>query len=410
MAFPDPYALMAATSAIPLDSQDSAEAQIFALNTKDFQLLRREYASNTKDFAFIPYGPSLTGSDGDDQLGTVTPDMFDAVLNAAAFDMEMDYPGSSQVHGFSLYTPYKELSRDSKISAALQTRIMNSVQRDWIVTPASDDALDIKAADMVRAHLAALESHAPLELYDTAVLEEVSGFDQVQTQLLGALLMGFAAAEIIWDKEGSEIFPRTIKPKGQHRWAMYLSERGWEPRLLTRRDRSVGIPVPARKFLFYRHRPECGPFGKGLGHELYFPTTYKRRTLELFLIHGQRYASPTIFLEVPPNASEDVTAAARAAASEVGSEAAITVPQGMGITQFEGKVGNNSTYEKLLSYLDGQNAQVILGQTGTLDQQTDGGSRAQDQVADSQTTTLGQAGHGRALCLPGANAHQLDNK
>ncbi len=362
------------------------EAQIFALSTKDFQLLRQEYAGNTKDFAFIPYGPSLTG---DEQEGVVTPDMFDSVLNAAAYDMEMDMPGSSQVFGFSLYSPYQELSRDCKISAALQTRIMNSVQRDWIVTPASGDALDIKAADMVRSHLMALETHSHEdEDYPYAVLEEVSGFDQMQAQFLDALLMGFAAGEIIWDKDGSEKFPRAIKPKKQHRWSMYLSQRGWEPRLLTRGDRSVGVPVPAKKFLFYRHRPEHGPFGKGLGHELYFPTAYKRRTLELFLIHGQRYASPTIFIEVPPNASDDITAAARAAVGEVGVEAAITLPQGMGIHQFEGKVGNNSTYEKLLSYLDGQGSQVILGQTGTLDQQTDGGSRAQDEVADNQTVRL----------------------
>lgn len=370
------------------------EAQIFQLNTSDMAALRREYAKDTRDFQLIPYGPSLTPSDNIDPLneleGVVTPDMFDAVLNAAQFDIELNYPGTlGKVHGFSLYTPYRELERDTKVSAALQTRIMNSVEREWLVTPASEDAKDIAAADMIRRQLAAMETHTQ-ELGETALLDSASGFDQVQAQFMDALLMGFAAGEVIWDKDPlmGGVFPREIKPKPQHRWAVYLSQRGWEPRLLTRGDRTLGVAIPSRKFLFYRHRPSHGPFGKGLGHELYFPLSYKRRTLELFLIHGQRYASPTVFLELPPNVGSDVAEAARTAASEVGSEAAITLGNGTKVIPFEGRVGNNSTYKTLVEYLDAQVAQTILGQTGTLDQSSDSGSRAQDEVADVQSLRL----------------------
>jgi phage gp29-like protein len=402
------------------------EASVFQLNTSDLAALRREYAKDTKDFQIIPYGPQLTPSATLDPLteqeGIVTPDMFDAVLNAAQFDLEMNFPNSiGRVHGFSLYTPYKELERDTKVSAALQTRIMNSVERPWEITPASQDAADVAAADMVREQLAAMETHTP-EIGETALLDSASGFDQVQAQFMDALLMGFATGEVLWDKDGGGmVYPREIKPKPQHRWAVYLSQNGWEPRLLTRQDRTLGVAVPARKFLFYRHRPHAGPFGRGLGHELYFPLSYKRRTLELFLIHAQRYASPTVFLELPPNVGEDVAEAARDAASDVGTEAAITIGSGTKVIPFEGKVGNNSTYDKLISYLDGQVSQVILGQTGTLDQDTGGGSRAEDEVADLQTLRLAKqdsdafcAYVGRTLIswivnenMPGARAPKL---
>ena len=367
-------------------AQQDSEPEIFDLSTRDMAGLRRELAGDSKDFILYPFGPSLLG--GDEREGIVTPDMFDGVMGAAQWDLEADYPGTGSVYGFAnLYTPYRELERDTKVSAALASRVIISIERDWEVTPGGEDDIDQQAADMVNAHLMALDTQQS-PLLENAVLSEASSFDQMQANAFDALLMGFSASEVLWNKDGKEVYPQEVKFKKQHRWNMYLGANGWEPRLLTRSDRTLGTPVPPRKFLFFRHRPKYGPFGRGLGHELYFPVAYKRRNLELFLVHGQRYAAPTIFIEVPPNASDAIVEAARAAVEQVGMEAVITIPQGLKVITVEGKVGNNNTYKELLAYLDAQISQVVLGQTGTLDQTSDGGSRAQDEVADLQTLRI----------------------
>lgn len=369
--------------ASPIGSPARGSNEVFPISVAELMRSRREFASDQSDFLLHPYGPSLAG---DEQEGIITPEMLDSVLGVAQYvDEEYGYPGTGRVYAYDVYAPYKELERDTKICAALEQRITTAVEHPWHVEPGGTDDIDIRAADMVREHLEALDSPSPI-VADYALIEEMDSYDQLEASFADALLMGFAAGEIIWTPEGRKgARPGQIKMKGQHRFKAYLGEDGWQPRLLTRTNQTYGTPLPPRKFLFYRHRPKRGPFGEGLGHQLFFPALYKRKTLEYFLIHGQRYASPTAFIEVPRGSSAEVVESAKYAASQVGIEAAIAIPEGTGITPFEGKVGNNSTYRELLKYLDGQISQIIIGQTGTLDQSGDSGSRAQDEVADLQT-------------------------
>lgn len=238
---------------------------------------------------------------------------------------------------------YEEVRRDGHALAVLGKRGAKVLAREWTVTPASEEPLDVAAADLVERQLAALP------------------FDLICRDLLSATLFGFSASEIEWGVHGSEIVPLRIVNHNQGRIAFDLD---WQPRLLTREAPLDGMALPARKFIVHRHEPDgSDPYGRGLGRVLFWHVLFKREGVGFWSHFLEKYASPTPVAKYPlgtPPAEQDRLLHHLLALVQQG---ALAVPIGTEISFLEAARSGAASYEEWCRYWDEQTSVAVLGET-----------------------------------------------
>jgi phage gp29-like protein len=278
---------------------------------------------------------------------------------------------------------YEELERDAHVFAVLESRKLDVVQREWIIEPASQSAKDKRNAQMVEAMLRNLATTTPDAEKDQAIISTGTGFDQACHGLLDSLMYGVSMAEIMW-AGGKEIYPQDLRTRHPRRFGFTLTEDGWVPRLRTRTNIAIGEPIPPRKFIFHHHQLHYGPYGRGLGHRLFWPVFFKRQDIKFWLVFVEKFASPTTIAKFPVGASDAEKDAVMSAIQSIASETGVGLPEGYELDLLEASRSSSAdSYEKLANWCDAQISKAVLGQTGTTDQSTGGGSRARDEVAAS---------------------------
>ena len=309
-------------------------------------------------------------------------------LDATHFDSVLRTEGN----GYNLFEIYQEIERDCHAFAVLQSRKLDVARREWEIKPwqqrnASIRRKDQKTADMVADMLKAIGSSGADEIDGKALIQSgESGFDTWAYAALNALLYGFSGSEIIWSG-GKERYPERLVYRKPHRFRFELIPEGYLPLLKVRA--SLDIPLPPRKFIFHYHQPENGPFGLGLGHRLFWPVWFKREDVKQWLLFSEKYASPTIAVMHPNNATAVEIGEALETAEAMSSQVAIAVPEDFRYELLEAqRSGSINAYKDLVSWCDEQISKAVLGQTGTTDQSSGGGSRARDEVAERVSIRL----------------------
>lgn len=236
---------------------------------------------------------------------------------------------------------YDDLERDPWVYACLHKRKMAVIGRSWNVEPASDSRLDKKAADMVRAHLNALD------------------FDTACYHLLDAILKGRSAGEIMWVVDGNELRPGEIRPRDGRRFTF---DDNCALKLLTMTSPLYGEAVPDRKFIVHRFGAKDGnPHGLGLGQKLWWPVFFKRQGLSFWLQFLDKFGAPTAIGKYQPgvdiNQLED-------ALRRIAHDAGVALPDGAAVELLEAKRSGTGTHDGLVRYMDEQIAAAILGEGG----------------------------------------------
>jgi phage gp29-like protein len=261
--------------------------------------------------------------------------------------------------GVRSYRIYDEIRRDPHAHAILQKRKLEVISREWQVVAVSDRRNDKKiAADIER------------------LLKSVS-FDQLTRGLLGAILKGFAVAEIIWTRNGGIWTPSAIKVKKQNRFRFDVNG---GLRMLTRSAPVEGVAVPDRKFIVHRHSiddDDDDPYGVGLGSVLFWPAWFKRQVLANWLQATRKHAAPTTLAQYQgafDKAKQDLLAEALMAMQASDS---LIVPENVKVELLEAK-GSNVQSEELARYLDELMSEAVLGETLT----TNSGERGARSLGD----------------------------
>ncbi|MGJ7605476.1 DUF935 domain-containing protein [Variovorax sp. LT1R20] len=244
---------------------------------------------------------------------------------------------------------YRELKRDGKVFDGLQKRQLALIGKAWQVEPVDADAPNAtKDAETL-----------------TAILKE-SAFDRVCSELLEALLAGYAVAEIIWTIRNDMIVPKRIVKRAQRRF-VYVQEDENEPpqlRMLKRENMLTGVPVPDRKFIVHRVNPEDdNPYGTGLGLQLYWPVFFKRKGIVAWNKLCDRFGSPTLHGKYPRSAGPKEKGTMADALRAFSSDGFVMTPEGMEIALLESKLnGNVTTQQALCEYMDDWIGAVLTGQ------------------------------------------------
>ena len=258
--------------------------------------------------------------------------------------------------GSEAHELYRDLRRDGKVFSGLQKRKLAVVSRDWTVEP-------VTASDRGTR--------------DAAVLDDVLGgfgFDQLCSDLMDALLVGWQPAEVVWTLrdvtvDGASrqmVLPERVV-KRSHRRFVYVQEHDGphQLRLLTRGDMQRGIEVPERKFIVHRVNAEDdNPYGTGLGLQLYWPVTFKRKGVLAWTKFLDRFGLPIPWGKYPVSATPRDKGTLFDALRAVSNDGMIMTPEGTMIELLESKLSGSATpHQAHVEFMDDWIMEVILGQS-----------------------------------------------
>lgn len=281
---------------------------------------------------------------------------------------------------------YAEIERDAHVLAVLDKRIGAVVARSWEVQPGGPSRQDRKAAELAERVLAG---------------EWGFSYDRVCREQLDAILKGFAIGEIMWKREDGFITPADVKPKEQRRFVFTVDG---DPRLLTMQDLSEGEAVPDRKFLVHRHGDKVGdPYGLGLGHQLFWPTWFKREGITFWLVFCEKFGAPTPVGKYPRGTPEDEQREILSTLAGLAQESAIVVPDGTLVEYLEAMRSGDGSYEKLVRYMDEQISEAVLGETLT----TNIGSSGSRAASETHNGVREEKTDGDCDVLSGSHNAQL---
>lgn len=255
---------------------------------------------------------------------------------------------------------YDDVERDSQAYALLQKRRLAVLSKEWRIEPASEDPLDVKAADIVRQQIKGLK------------------FNKLCDGLLDANLKGFAVGEIMWEVIGSEIVAKNVIMRDQARFVFGIEN---ELRLLTRNNPSKGEELPENKFITHTFGSKHdNPYGIGLGNKLYWLVFFKRKGTSFWLVYSEKFGNPTTVGKYGKGTNDEEKRTLMNAMRSMSNDSAVTIPENMAIELLEAKrSGSFETYERLCAYMDKQMSIAVLGETMTTDV-GNAGSRAAGQV------------------------------
>ena len=271
--------------------------------------------------------------------------------------------------GISLYD---EIRRDPHAYAVLNKRVTEVVSREWKVQQASDRRLDKRAADAVRDQLKALD------------------FDRLTKGLMGAILKGFAVAEVLWELRDGIWWAVKIKVRKQRRFRFTADG---ELRLTTRQSMIDGEPVPGRKFIVHRFsldNEDDDPYGLGLGSVLFWPAWFKRQVLAHWLKSSENHSDPTTKGTYPGDWDDEKQKKLLAAMRNARRGGSIAVPDGITIEQLSAPSDRNTGQESLARYLDEMMSEAVLGETLTTNS-GDRGARSLGEVHNDVRIAIAKA-------------------
>jgi phage gp29-like protein len=258
---------------------------------------------------------------------------------------------------------YREVLRDGRAYTVLQKRARALIARDWKVEPASEEPVDVRAAEFVERQLQRLP------------------FDQITLGMLDATLMGFSPSETVWERDGFEVVPRLVKKIDQRRIVFNID---WQPRLLTMENMLDGLPFPERKLMVHRFDEHDGsdPYGFGLGRILFWHVLFKREGVGFWLKALERFATPIPVAEYPfGTLPEDQKRLLDALSGSI-TGGALAVPAGTKIEFAKAALSGQVTHEGWSRYWDEQTAEAVLGETLTTNIGSNGSKAAAETHKD----------------------------
>jgi phage gp29-like protein len=248
---------------------------------------------------------------------------------------------------------YNDLLVDPFLSGCIVSRKSGVMSLEWQLDGQGGDV------DLLRGALDALDMR------------------QIMSDMLEAVLFGYAVLEVVWEKRGGLIVPSKVVAKPQH-WFVF----DMENRLLLRtRDHFMGEPVPDKKFLLVTNNETyMNPYGQGVLSRCFWPVVFKRGGLRFWIQFTEKYGSPFIIGKHPRGAGEKETEALADSLDRMIQDAVAVIPDDASVEIMEasGKAASADVYQKLLEFCKTEISIAVLGQNLTTEVR--GGSYAAAQT------------------------------
>ena len=261
-----------------------------------------------------------------------------------------------QRQGGGNYQFYEDLLRDDRVASTFAQRRAAVIARQWEVVPGGTAAQDKAAAEFL-----------------TETLSHV-GWDRVTDGMLFGLLFGFSVAEAIYVRDGRRVALDRIAVRNRRR---FVFDSGFRPRLLTSKE-PMGEALPSHKFWVFDVGADNDdePYGRGLGHKLFWPVKFKREGIKFWLTLLDKFGTPTPLGRYPRHAAEQRDKTIEMLTSFI-SGSVMAVPDDIEVSLLEATRGGTVDYGAFMALMDRAITTIVLSQTMTTD---DGSSRSQAEV------------------------------
>lgn len=242
--------------------------------------------------------------------------------------------------------------RDLHYAGVLGTRKRSVAQIDVTVEAASDDAEDVRRADVVREWLK--RDELADEMFD----------------LLDAIGKGISFVEIIWDCSQLQWWPERLEWRDP-RWFTFDRHTLRTPMLRGGLDgTAVAEPLPAFKFIRTQIKAKSGlPVRSGLARLVSWAWMFKAFTQRDWAIFTQTYGQPVRIGKYASGATKEDKATLFRAVANIAGDCAAIIPESMAIEFVEAKnvAPGGELYMGRADWLDRQVSKAVLGQTTTTD-------------------------------------------
>lgn len=242
---------------------------------------------------------------------------------------------------------YGQVYSDAQVKSVFGQRQLAVTKCDWKVEAASEDAVDVKAADWLRQELVRI------------------AWDDVTTKMLFGVFYGYSVAEMIYEPYERTVRIAGIRVRDRRRFRF---DEDAQLRLLTPTEMLYGIPAEKPYFWHFATGADNDdePYGQGLAHWLYWPTLFKRQGIKFWLRFLDKFGSPTAVGRYDPqNTPPEERSKLLAAVAAVQNDAGLILPKGMEIELMEAARSGAADYNKLHDTMDATIAKVVLGQTAS---------------------------------------------
>lgn len=245
--------------------------------------------------------------------------------------------------------------------SVLGTRRLSVSQLPITVEAASNDAIDVKAADLVREILNG---------------DEV---DSVLFDILDGLGKGFSVSEIVWETSAREWRPARIEWRDP-RWFQFDRIDG---RTLRLKDAGHPLGRDLEPFKYIAHKPKTKsglPIRGGLARPACWAWIFTSFTTKDWLSFLETYGQPLRVGKFGPGASDKDQATLLRAVRNIAADAAAIIPQSMNIefVRAEGASANADMFRQLVEFCERQTSKLVLGQTTTTDAVSGGHAVSQE--------------------------------
>ena len=260
--------------------------------------------------------------------------------------------------GGANYKIYEDLLRDDRVKSVLSQRRDAVVAHETIVTPASNMRRDKAAAAFIEEALQHIR------------------WDTVTEKMLYGLHYGYSVAEALYARDGAHVMLDAVHVRNRRR---FVFDPLFRPLLLTS-DKPDGELLPEKKFWVFSVGADNDdePYGRGLGHYLYWPVWFKKNGLKFWSTFLDKFGSPTAVGRYnPATADEAAVNKLRQALQSIHTDSAIAMPDSMMVELLEASRAGRVDYDGFYGRMNDAITTVVLSQTMTT---SDGASLSQAEV------------------------------
>ena len=255
----------------------------------------------------------------------------------------------------AFYDLYAEVERDPHVNAILNSSKLNVAGMKWSVDPYINDNEKKPSARNI-----AIAKHVE------NIIFHMDYFPQHLYNLMGALGMGFAVSEIIWEITDGGVFIKDILNRPQRRFQFDAVDRSLRLRNLT--EPYYGDALPDKKFIVHRCSSQWdNPFGDAIDQSLYWMWLFKKTVIKFWMQHLQVGASSIPIVQHPTGASKELKAEALDIAKMIRNGAYGRLPANFTLLWAEAKNAqiNGEAYGAFVRLCNDEMSKCVNGQTLT---------------------------------------------
>jgi len=171
---------------------------------------------------------------------------------------------------------YRELLIDAKVGAVVEQRKSGVLSLEW---------------EIDRGKSKSRESKLISEVFNDLPMENII------SEILDAFWYGFQVLEVVWEKVGNYLLPKSIIGKPQE-WFVFDDEN--RLKFKTKENPVSGEPVPGYKFLLASHKSSyMNPYGERVAAKCFWPVTFKKGGIKFWVSFAEKYGMPWVVGKQP---------------------------------------------------------------------------------------------------------------